>query len=44
MEHNISKTYVRLKSILYAEPIDPKQDPKSVQDEESIQAKYLTIE
>lgn len=32
MEHNISKTYVRLKSILYAEPIDPDQVPKTEAD------------
>ena len=28
MEQNMSKSYVRLKSILYAEPIDPHQPPK----------------
>lgn len=43
MEHNINVSYVRLKSILYAEPIDPNQVPKTVADEESIQAAYLTI-
>jgi hypothetical protein len=32
MEHNLCYSYVRLKSILYAEPIDINQVPKSVAD------------
>lgn len=44
MEHNFGGSFVRLKSILYAEPIDPHQPPKSVADKESIQGKYLTLD
>ena len=33
MEQNLQFKYARLKSILYAEPIDPHQKPKEVADE-----------
>ena len=44
MEQSLRPDYARLKSILYAEPIDPKQTPKELRDSESIQGKYMSLE
>ena len=44
MEHSVRPGFLRLKSILYAEPLDPNQKPKDFRDSESIQGKYMTLD
>ena len=44
MEQNVQVGFLRVKSILYAEPINPNQEPKTIADKESIQGRYMNLE
>eukprot|EP00759_Apiculatamorpha_spiralis_P043730 PhF_6_TR40965/c0_g1_i1/m.62006 len=44
VEHSHAPSGARMRVIFYAEPKDPKQAPKSVPDEESNGAQYVTVE
>ena len=37
------KSNFKMRMIFYAEPVDPNQVPKQVEDEESIEARYVTL-
>ena len=43
IENSIGKSGARQRVIFYAEPIDPKQAPKSVADDESKSARWMTL-
>jgi len=42
-EYNIKGNFQRLRTVLYAEPLDHDQKPKSVADYESDEAKWVTL-
>jgi 8-oxo-dGTP pyrophosphatase MutT (NUDIX family) len=44
LEHSLSLSGARQRVIFYAEPVDPLQPPKSVPDEESLSAKWLSLD
>ena len=45
IEHNLFReASYRMRVIFYAEPADPAQVPKQVPDEESLEARYVTLE
>lgn len=44
VEHSIHKQFARLRLVFYCEPVDLDQVPKSVADDESLEAKWVTVE